>query len=186
MPAYGHLDRHSKPRLGWPVLYPGWAAARRLPRRGPHLLRPGAPLRLPPGWAGAFPSQAGPSRHRSPPAPRFRFCPGWAFSPMPRRSPASRLGRPRRPRLGRGLLSPGWAASPPDGPASQQAKTPPGQRPSGRHFMGQAGIPLSRLGWPLCCIPAKMGRDSHSPGRIIALLGRNSPPPTYFLVQHRL
>jgi hypothetical protein len=141
-PAYGHLGRHSKPRLGWPVLYPGWAAARRLPRRGPHLLRPGAPLPLPPGWAGAFPSQAGPSRHRSPPAPRSRFCPGWAVTPVgpvpllgsPQSASPARPGSP--PPTGPLGLHPGWAT----GSSSQAGASP--------LRLGRDSLPF---GWAAAC-----------------------------------
>jgi hypothetical protein len=172
-PAYGHLGRHSKPRQGWPVLYPSWAAAMRLPRRGPHVLRPGAPLPLPPGWAGAFPSQAGPSRHRSPPAPRSCFCPGWAFSSCPGVHPHPGWA---------GLDAPGWAASPPAGPGSPQPRL-------GCFTPGWAGKPAGRNStWPAPIRPALHGpgRDSLIPAGMALMLypgqdgpGQPIPRPDY-------
>jgi hypothetical protein len=89
--------RSSSPPGGLPAIRLG------LPRSS----APGGPTDLTPGWASR------PIRPAS-------SSPGWAGSWL---VPAG----PLHPRLGPGLLSPDWAASPPAGPANQQAAIPSSQ-----------------------------------------------------------
>jgi hypothetical protein len=196
-PEYSGPSRHKR-QLGRNMQsLAGTAALSRLGRGS----FPGLAVSSPPGLRPSVPrppSKASTGLVSSDPAGPLHLAPGWACPPRlgllrlrPRlgRHRRPRLGLPQRPRLGPLLQRTGLPRL-----GFSQCSTRLGQirriRP-GRDFPSR--LPLLIPVGPGCDIPAGPGWCSLGPGRIIfiagriiTLLGQNSSPPAYLLLQHRL